>query len=266
MKNKKNIFYKLYREFRQSGFSGILYKISEYEYFPVWLFHFSRSNIYIYEGAGVYKYNYRDKQDKYEFNLATKVDIPKILKLTGIENKAGSAPADRLNQFFDNENCFYVIKIDGEIIAYLMLYKGEYKLTRDDYKSINLNISLDNNVMFFGYGFIEPKYRMRGLFPYMMNYAMSHNDGAIFVTDIADLNKHSHKSHIKLGFRTIYSLVAARFFSKKLIFWKLYGERSISLANEAEVFMSKEPSGDAVFIKKLPDLSIYPSRKSLNYR
>ncbi len=266
MKNKKNIFYKIYSEVRRSGISGILYKISEYEYFPVWLFHFSSSNIYIYEGSGVYKYDYRDKLGKYEFDLATKVDIPKILKLTGIDDKDISSATERLNWFFDNGNYFYIIKNDNAIIAYLMLYSGEYKLTRDDYKSINLNISLDNNVMFFGYGFIEPKYRMRGLFPYMMNYAMGSHDGAVFITDIADLNKHSHKSHIKLGFKTIYSLVAARFFSKKLIFWKLYGEHSISISNESKIFMSKKSSGDAVFIKKSSNLNIYPSREGLSYK
>jgi len=266
LKSKKNIFYKIYREFRKSGFSGIFYKISEYEYLPVWLFHFSRSNIYIYEGSGVYKYDYRDKLDKYEFGLAVKADISSILKLTGIDGKDVASPTERLNQFFDNENYFYVIKNGGEIIAYLMLYKGEYRLTRDDYKSINLNISLDNNVMFFGYGFIEQKYRMRGLFPYMMNYAMSRNDGAIFITDIADLNKHSHRSHIKLGFKTIYSLIVIRFFSKKLIFWKLYGERSVTVSNESKFFIFKEPSGDTVFVKKSLNTSVYPSREGLSYK
>ncbi len=262
----KNIFRQFIMEYKQGGLSGLLYKFSEYEYLPTWLFHLSKSNMYIYDGDCVEKYNYKDKQDKYKFDVASKADIESILKLSGLTDKSIQLPMARLIRFFDNGNSCYIIRLENKIIAFLMLYKGQYVITRDDYKSINMNVRLDDNILFFGYGFIMPKYRMRGLFPYMMNYAMSSNKGAVFITDIADLNKHSHRSHIKLGFKTIYSVVAVRLFLKSMICWRLLGADSVFLSKKAVCHISVNKSDNKLCITGVTKRPVYPAAHSLLYK
>lgn len=264
MKNK-NIFQRLYKEYQRNGVSGVLYKVSENEYLPSWLCHFSKSNLYIYEGNEK-KYDYRDKLTNYDFFRATKSDIKSILVLSGFKDRDMSAPTKRLTAFFDNGNSCYSIKFENNIIAYLMLYKGEYMLTRDDYRSINLNITLDENILFFGYGFIDSKYRMRGLFPYMMDYAMSGNENATYITDIADQNIHSHRSHLKLGFKTIYSLVALKIFSKRLTVWKLFGGDSVYISKKTGFRISGSQTDSGVCVEVESGVRVSPSKQSLLYK
>jgi len=253
MSKSNNFFSRLYKCYKKSGITGVLYQISENEYLPNNLFHFSKSNLYIYKGSNKRTFDYKEKIDKYDFCLASKDDIEALLDMSGKRNNHYESSKIRLSKFFDDGNSCYTVRDNKNIIAYVMLHRKSYTLTGDDYTFINLNISLSGNILFFGYGFISKKYRMRGLLPYMLNYAMTENDGSIFITEISELNFHSHNSHIRLGFKPIYSIIAFCALTKKTLSWKLIGGKPASISRKSDLCLCRDKSNDSIYIRNNSD-------------
>ena len=165
----------------------------------------------------------------YSLRLANKEDIENIIRLSDEDILDAHADpdrqkVDRLNRFFDEGNsCFLISKID-ELVAFLMVYKGQYIFTHNEYKSMNFSMDLDDNIRMLGYGYIAKKYRLRGLFPYLMRFAIENDPDKKHITEIDSLNTGSIKAHERLGYKCKYKLVTIRLFLPVFTLWLLKGD------------------------------------------
>ena len=68
----------------------------------------------------------------------------------------------------------------------------------------NVESEDDLNKFLFGYGYVSLKYRMKGIFPLLMDHVVSSNPSVeVFVTDIHTFNTLSINSHKRIGFSDI---------------------------------------------------------------
>lgn len=90
------------------------------------------------------------------------------------------------------------------VVAYNWVFRDRYTVTFDSYVSRNLVLHLPENCVFFGNGYIDPAYRMHGLFPRLLAHsaqAFGPNRWCYSSTDV--FNAISVNSHLRLGFRRI---------------------------------------------------------------
>jgi len=236
--------------YRKSGISGVLYQISDNEYFPDRFFHFSKSTLYLYQQREDDKFDYSRKLDKYSFEQADKDDIETLLSISAFDENDIEANRERLKRFFEEKNSCYIIRDNGDIAAFVLLYRKRYTMTRDNYRFINMDVELNDNILFFGYGFIARKYRMRGLFPYMIDYAVKQDPGALFITEVAQLNVHSNRSHLSLGFRKIYSVIAFCFLLRSSMVWKISGKQSLFARKNTRLSLFRGVSENQVCLRR----------------
>ena len=116
-----------------------------------------------------------------------------------------------------------------------MVYKNEYISTRNSYRSINYKFLLDENDITFGFGYIAKEYRLRGLFPYLLHFALVSENAKNVYAEIDTLNIGSIKSHERIGFQKTSTLKVARFILP-ILRWKLLHANGKSKVNYRTTF------------------------------
>ena len=213
---------KLLREYNNGGVLKLLEILTENEYFPKWLIHFSSSSLY-----KLAEFNEKvilKQKDGYEFSKGDVGDVDDIILLQNEEHDTTTSENENsklhLVDFINNGNNLYLIKKEKILVAFLTVYRNEYLSTRNSYRSINYKFLLDENDIFFGYGYIAKEYRLRGLFPYLLHYALKNENAKNVFTEIDILNIGSIKSHERIGFNKIATLKVARL-ALPVLRWKL---------------------------------------------
>lgn len=213
---------KLLREYHNGGVLKLLEILTENEYFPEWLIHFSSS--FLYKLAEFNEKVILKQKDGYEFSKGDVSDIDDVILLQNEDHDTTTSDDEDSKQllidFINNGNNLYLIKKEKILVAFLTVYRNEYLSTRNNYRSINYKFLLDENDIFFGYGYIAKEYRLRGLFPYLLHYALKNENAKNVFTEIDELNIGSIKSHERIGFNKIATLKVARLVLPVLR-WKL---------------------------------------------
>lgn len=187
---------KAIKVYREKGLRGLAQVLTYNETLPEWLL--KAETVEILRLDGLNQKAIRRQPEGYRFGLADRNDLDRLLDC-GEGSEAHMKPL--FQRFFDaNCRCFIVEK-GSEICGYNWGFVGSYLLTLDDYASINLEVDIGDDSLLFGNGFIRPEYRLKGLFPHMVDYAVK-QDVAIkrFLTSIDQMNINSVRSHRRLGF------------------------------------------------------------------
>lgn len=157
------------------------------------------------------------------FRQAEDEDLDEILAL--VEEPPLYVREKLFRGYLNDGHICYVLVVDGKIVGYLWVFTGFYSLTYDDYAETAIKITCGKGGVFLGDGYIEPAYRLRGFFPFLMR-EMSKKLALCgvnkFYAFIGSHNDHSFKSHQGLGFKEFMEF---RFFTllniKMLSIYKL---------------------------------------------
>jgi len=106
--------------------------------------------------------------------------------------------------YLDRGARLHVVETKGKIVGYLWGFQSEYVLTYDDYVRSNIRLRMKEPAIFFGDGYVNPAYRMKGLWPFMMARVIAgylEEGVTTFYANIDAYNKHSYDSHRRLGFQ-----------------------------------------------------------------
>ena len=211
---------KILREYHNGGIARLLEIFTENGYFPEWLIHFSSSSVY-----KLIKFNEKviiKQKDGYEFSKGNVGDIDDILLLQNEDEETPDTEESKqhLLEFVNAGHNLYLIRKENILVAFLMVYKNEYISTRNSYRSINYRFLLGENDIIFGFGYIAKEYRLRGLFPYLLHFALVNENAKNIYTEIDTLNIGSIKAHERLGFQKTSTFKVARVILPVLR-WKL---------------------------------------------
>lgn len=191
--------------YQKGGADLVLQVLSYNEYLPPPLFHYSVADIFELESLN--QRALRRVPEGYRFAWAQTGDVHSLTRLAWGEQAARHR--QRFQRLVDAQQVAKVEKAQ-QAIGFLQLYRHRYTMTRDGYRSLNLLIELGEDQAFIGYGFIHPDYRLKGIFPFLMQYLVERFPPATrFYTEIDRLNPASQAAHLRLGFRRI-SAVACR--------------------------------------------------------
>lgn len=231
----KNKIKKLLREYNNGGIGRLLEIFTENEYFPEWLVHFSSSSVY-----KLAKFNEKviiKQKDGYEFSKGNVDDIDDILSLQYEDEETPDTKESKqqLIEFVNAGHNLYLIRKEKILVSFLMVYKNEYISTRNSYRSINYKFLLDENDIIFGFGYIAKEYRLRGLFPYLLHFALVNENAKNVYTEIDTLNIGSIKAHERIGFQKISTLKVARVILP-ILRWKLLYTNGKSKINYRTIF------------------------------
>lgn len=226
---------KILREYHNGGIARLLEIFTENGYFPEWLIHFSSSSVYKL-------INFNEKiilkqKDGYEFSKGNVDDIDDILILQYEDEKTPDTKESKqhLIEFINAGHNLYLIRKENVLVAFLMVYKNEYISTRNSYRSINYRFLLDENDIIFGFGYIAKEYRLRGLFPYLLHFALANENAKNVYTEIDALNIGSIKAHERIGFQKISTFKVARVVFP-ILRWKLLYANGKSKINYRTTF------------------------------
>lgn len=121
---------------------------------------------------------------------------------------------NKILNFINSGNSLYLVYDKSKVIGYLYLYRGKRELQFSDSISNKIFMSCGDKISFFGFGYVALKYRMKGIFPLMMNHAVKSNPSVeMFFSDISPLNTISINSHRRIGFSVIGNIKLFRVLS-----------------------------------------------------
>lgn len=133
------------------------------------------------------------------------------------------------------------------VVAYNWVFRHRYIVTFDSYASRNLVLRLPEDCVFFGNGYIDPAYRMHGLFPRLLAHsaqAFGPNLRCYSSTDV--FNAISIGSHLRLGFRRIATVACITMLGHTGFHTRATGEAAWRpVANELSLTALGKPSAAA---------------------
>ncbi len=195
---------RLRRYYREGGAELVLQVACHHGYLPERMCHYSVSDLFRLRALD--DRLLRRMRGDYLFSDATRADAEALSLLAW-----GNAPAKRVDYLagLTEEQRIVRVTSGDALIGFLQLFRGEYDLSRDDYRSSRLRLVLEPEDVFLGYGFIDPAHRLKGIFPFLIRHAIQTSaPGSRFFTDIDRLNSGSRKAHLRLGFELAGSVRA----------------------------------------------------------
>ncbi len=191
--------------YRKLGLEKFLIYLFEDPRWPKWLFFYSRQSLFVCAELKVGKRAVRSFENFRSF-LCT-LDKDDLYLLAKFWCKHHNDPhvekkLEYLQQEYDRGMEVYCHKSDGEIQGFICLYpEGGRKIPVHQKFKNRMEVPHEEGFAALGYGFIDPGWRMKGLFIALMKFIKESNPSIrVLMTDINPLNDVSIKSHLRLGF------------------------------------------------------------------
>ena len=111
-------------------------------------------------------------------------------------------------KLLDEKRKVYVACYDDDIAGFCWAFDESYTITHDSYRRSNIEMILQPNTCVLGNGYINPKYRLIGIFPHLLAHIVQQkkmSGGEVYAL-VEHTNVHSFKSHARLGF-DVYSTI-----------------------------------------------------------
>ena len=195
---------RLRQYYREGGAELVLQVACHNGYLPERMCHYSVSDLFRLRALD--DRLLRRMRGDYLFSDATRADAEALSMLAWGDTRAERV--DYLAGLTDGQRIIKVTSGDA-LVGFLQLFRGEYDLSRDDYRDSKLHLVLEPGDLFLGYGFIDPAHRLKGIFPFLIRHAIDTSPpGSRFFTDIDRLNSGSRKAHLRLGFELAGSVRA----------------------------------------------------------
>ena len=182
---------------------GVLNRLSVHGHVPPRLFQYSLVDIYRLKALNPALY--RRPLGKYSMRKSTHDDIPALIRLT--PDREAIIRAD-----FNQGQAVHVVCAGERLVAYMEVYHDAYEISRGDTCKCKFDLVLPPGVRFLGYGYIDPGYRMKGLFPYLLKHVVDTYPDTIILTMIDRANDPSWRAHLRIGFQRILSIRAISLF------------------------------------------------------
>lgn len=136
------------------------------------------------------------------FRLALNEDLDEILLL--VDEPPRPVREKLFKEYMNDGHECYVLVVDTQIVGYLWVFIDFYSMTYDDYVNTLIQITYSKESVCLGDAFINPLYRLRGLYPFLMKEmtkTMNKRGIRKFYAFVGSHNEHSLKSHRGVGFR-----------------------------------------------------------------
>jgi len=149
---------------------------------------------------------------------ATLDDLDEILTL--VEEPPLPVREKLFRGYFNDGHECYALITDDQIIGYLWAFSNSYSMTYDDYVNTLININIECGSICLGDALINPSYRGRGLYPFLMK-EISNKKRVVgtkkLYAFIGSHNEHSLNIHRGFGFVNYMSFRYFTVFNIKLL-------------------------------------------------
>lgn len=192
---------------RAGGWRSVAHLLSANGYVPYWLWYLCELELLRLETLNPAA-TARVPQDC-ACRPATAADIPLLAALAG--GASTSAVCEEFAGYLaDGHQCFLVAHA-GRVVGYDWVFSSCYPLVLEHDPARTLTIDLQPDTVFFAVGFILPQYRLKGLYPFLINYILCHRGpGTRYYTAVHTANEHSLRTHRRLGFVPVATAVCSR--------------------------------------------------------
>ncbi len=138
----------------------------------------------------------------YELSWLAPQELPRLMQIVPEHQQLRIGKL--FARFMDQGARTALIEHEGRVVAYNWVFAKRYTVTFDSHVSRNLELQLPDECVFFGNGYIDPKYRMHGLFPRLLAHSSTAFGSARRCFSSTDIfNSISMASHLRLGFRRV---------------------------------------------------------------
>lgn len=152
------------------------------------------------------------------FRQATEEDLAEILSL--VEEPPLPVRERLFRGYLSDGHICFVLVVEEKIVGYLWVFIDFYSLTYDDYETTSIRVNCGHDAVFLGDGYIDPVYRLRGFFPFLMREMVRNlrqRGVDKFYAFIGSHNDHSMKSHRGLGFKDYMAFRYSSFLKMNLL-------------------------------------------------
>lgn len=178
-----------------------------YNRIPCWLYHHHRTLLLRFDSPEQ-ALKFRPRPE-YKFIAAGVSHLDEIAMLDRGEDPQFITRLFR--QFLDQGANCYAVTRDSRIVAYNWLFGDHYIITNDRYAERQLWLKLNPGDAMFGNGFIVPEFRLKGLFPLLLQRAiLDKPQTTTFYTTISRLNVDSVRAHQRIGFALLGTIECQR--------------------------------------------------------
>lgn len=202
--------------YKNKGAEILLLEVFASHRWPKAIFSYTRLEILL--ASSIKPLPKRLLNNSYEVKEAKEEDIKSYIDLRREEE---DVPAERYQDeynkmldFINSENSLHIVIDNSIVVGFLYVYRNKREFQYFD--SIPNKICMksgSNKIIMFGYGYVSLKYRMKGVFPLLMNHVVSCNPSVeMFITDIHTSNTISINSHRRIGFTGIGNIKLFRVF------------------------------------------------------
>ncbi len=189
--------------YKQGGIYEVLRRLSSYGYLPKPVLFLSSKHVLALRGGRVFPL--KDRITNYQFEQADKTVIDSLVACQG---KRILTPREVFETFFDDDQTCYVVRHQGKTIAYFWAFRRHYLLSFDEREDQSVTLTLDDDEVFFGNGFIAEEYRLKGIFPTVLNFiAAQFPKGTRLFSSVDPINSGSLRAHISYGFTSMVDVV-----------------------------------------------------------
>lgn len=196
---KQTKLQRLFAYYGQGGSTEVLRHLSASGYMPHSLFFFSTIQVYAL-GAANQEALKRVPQG-YQFMRA---DAGVIDELVACQAGYPGTSAQTFARFFEQGQHCFVARRNGVVVAYFWVFAQRYELAFDEPAHRRLTLALKADQRFFGNGFIAPAYRLKGLFPHLVEFVSGQYPAPMrFFSSVNCLNQASLRAHRRFGFAPV---------------------------------------------------------------
>ncbi len=178
-------------------------------------------------------------------NIIVRVAPPsELIKILSVSDDASNKQKEKIYQNnFDKGHFCYIVEYKGVVAGYCWAFIDSYIITFDSYNFSWINSRVNKDSAVFGDGYINPVYRLRGLYPFLMagmvdDLSVRYNMTR-FLAFVYSQNEHSLKSHARLGFRKFQDYYFIKLLNIKMLFIKRSpGKMSFINVNKKNVIVN----------------------------
>ncbi len=210
--------------YKKHGFGMLLLEVFRNRRWPVSLFAYARQEILLAYSDKLLPKRLLDTG--YEVKVAGENDINAIIELMredgGVSVDQYQYKYNKLLGFVKDRNSLYIVYDKQQVVGMLYLYRREREMHLSDFSGENrLFLTGGDDTSFFGYGYVALKYRMKGVFPLLVDHVVRFNPSTkMYVSDVSPLNMISLNSVRRIGFSVVGNVMLFRVFTI-LSFWRV---------------------------------------------
>lgn len=176
----------------------------------------------------------------YELSWLVPEDLPRLMQIVPEHQQVRIGKL--FTRFMDQGARTALISHAGRVVAYNWVFADRYTVTFDSHISRNLELHLPAGCVFFGNGYIDPQYRMHGLFPRLLAHSSMAFGGARRCFSSTDIfNSISMSSHLRLGFRRVGTVACTTLLGRTSFYnrtslnapWRHIGGNSLELVESS---------------------------------